>query len=364
MDDCFDLSILDTGRLSRALAIARCGYDLAIEPLSCTKLRKLMDFRARLASAIDGTGQRPTNSELSAFGQKLFNSIIQGKVKKIYDRLPHSHIRLQIYSDLSDLQALPWEYMRESAQSAAPDVLRSIVRIVPTIGVSVPRPLKLTQRKLQLLFVQSEPIDQGPVEWDQIKQAIESDFKVLPDSLKMTIVQAATRQSLLDALDGKRFDIFHFAGHGEVAPDGTGQLLLRDLKTRKSDPVPARELAPILIDRGLRFVMLSACNTSAGDFTREFAVVAKSLVEAGISAVVANQFPVNNTVAAAFARAFYNDLLRNGDLDLATTNGRKELAFNKASLANDVARFEWGIPTLYRHAGATKVIRPIKVHDL
>jgi len=358
MDDCFDLAILGTGRPSRVIAIARCGYDFAIESLSYTKLKKLMDFRSRLESAITGTGKTPTKDELSAFGQKLFEYSVQGKVKKIYDRLPFSHIRLQIYSDLADLQALPWEYMKESEQSSAPNSIRSIVRIVPTIGIPAQAPLKLNKKKLQLLFVQSEPIDQGPVEWNQIKDAIENDFKVLRDSLQMTVVPAATRQSLFDALKGKQFDILHFVGHGEVEPDGTGKLILRDLKTGKSDSVSASELAPLLTDIRLRLVVLSACSSSSGDFTKEFAVVAKSLVEAGIPAVVANQFPINNTVAVAFARTFYEALLRTGDLDLATKEGRKILALlNKSSSSDDRARFEWGIPTLYRHAGVTKVLR-------
>ena len=100
--------------------------------------------------------------------------------------------------------------------------------------------------------------------------------------------------------------------------------------------------------------MLSACNTSAGDFTKAFAVVAKTLVECGVPAVVANQFPITNSIAAIFAGAFYKKLLDCGDVDLATTRGRASLMF-VSSLPSGSARFEWGIPTLYRHIGANRV---------
>jgi hypothetical protein len=103
-------------------------------------------------------------------------------------------------------------------------------------------------------------------------------------------------------------------------------------------------------------VVLSVCNTAAGDFSKSYAVVAKTLVESGVPAVVANQFEITNKNAALFAGAFYAELLNSGDIDRAITKGRVELDFG-GRLPNNVARIDWGIPTLYRHLGAARTFK-------
>lgn len=357
MSDCFELSILDTGSVASAIAVARCGYDLAIESLSCEQLKDLTEFRSCLAAAAEGAAKRPTAQQLIQFGQMLFNFTVQASVKSIYDRLPDSHIRLQILSNRADLQALPWEYIQQPGITPGPNSQRSVVRIVPTIGVEPPEPIKLG-KTVQLLFVYSDPIDQDAVDWPDIKATIEREFSArLPNNFKIDVVPGATCDALFSALDGKDYDILHFAGHGDIASDGTGRLLLKDLRTKRSDPLSAAKLGMVLRSKKLRLVVLSACSTSAGDFTKEFAVVAETLVASGVPAVVANQFPITNSIAATFAGAFYNELLRSGDVDQAATNGRIRLAF-EGDLPGGAARFEWGIPTVYRHIGAARVLMP------
>jgi len=339
---------------SHAIAVARCGYDLAIEPLACDQINSLIDFRARLAAAAEGAGQRPTADQLIQFGHMLFTFTVRRTIETIYNRLPNSHIRLHIYSNRPDLQALPWEYLQQPGTTPGPNSLRSVVRIVPTIGVEPQDPLKL-DKALRMLFVYAEPVDQTAVAWLDIKESIEREFQVrLPDNFQLDLVQGATRQSLFDALDTKPYDVLNFAGHGELASDGTGHLLLKDFKTQKSDPISASQLGLLLRNKNLRLLMLSACSTSGGDFAKEFAVLAKTVVQSGVPAVVANQFPVTNSIAAKFAGAFYKELLRSGDVDQATTNGRIALAF-EPPLPGGAARFEWGIPTVYRHVGAAQI---------
>ena len=164
MEDHFELSILDSGDPSRAIAVARSGYDLAIESVPCEQLKTLTEFRSRLAAAAEGAGQRPTAQQLIQFGQMLFNFTVQQAVNTIYNRLPNSHIRLQIYSNRPEIQALPWEYMQQPGMIPGPNSLRSVVRIVPTIGVHLPDPIKLG-KTVRMLFVYAEPIDQDAVSW-------------------------------------------------------------------------------------------------------------------------------------------------------------------------------------------------------
>jgi CHAT domain-containing protein len=103
----------------------------------------------------------------------------------------------------------------------------------------------------------------------------------------------------------------------------------------------------------LRLVVLSACNTATGNFAKEFATVAQTLVESGIPAVVANQFEIRSEKAALFTSGFYSELVKTGDVDKATTGGRLALK-NGTQPVDGVASIDWGIPTLYRHLGGAR----------
>jgi hypothetical protein len=73
MTDEFELSILDSGEQARAIAVARYGYDMAIESLSNLQLQALFDFHTRLSAAAAGRAPvRPTATELEEFGKQLF----------------------------------------------------------------------------------------------------------------------------------------------------------------------------------------------------------------------------------------------------------------------------------------------------
>jgi CHAT domain-containing protein len=166
--------------------------------------------------------------------------------------------------------------------------------------------------------------------------------------------------TLTQELLAKPYDILHFNGHGEIVTDANGheqgQLLLVDGRTGKSQPLSAEKLAVLVTGKNLQLVILSACNSSRGDFAKSYAVIAQGLVDRGVPAVVANQFPVTNSVAATFAAGLYHGLLRTGDIDQAVSDGRLVLSMQPTIGLN--ASIEWGIPTLYRHVGASKLFEP------
>jgi hypothetical protein len=112
------------------------------------------------------------------------------------------------------------------------------------------------------------------------------------------------------------------------------------------------QLCNLLEGRGIRLVVLSACETAAGDFASDFSVMADGLVRCGIPAVVANQFPVDDGTVAKFVGALYQELLQSGDIDLAVSEGRVTLALELESV------IDWGIPTLYRHVNSSQVFAP------
>lgn len=358
MDDSLDLSILDSGMPGYAVGLARAGPDLALAWIPFgAELQNLIDFRKRIEDAIYGKSRAPKAKELSDFGKQLFDFVIRDDIRMLYDRLPNTHIRLHILSNQADLQMLPFEYLQEPKRPAGPSRLRSVVRIVPTVGMLPPQPLAVD--RLRVLFVSSDPVDQGAVSWAEVKARIEKTFQLFapPGRIDFEAVEGIDRRTLLELIKVRDFDVFHFSGHGDVDANGKGRIILTNRKTQVSDPLPVDALTQMLSGRDLKLVILSACDTAAGDFRDNFAVTAEALVRSGIPAVVANQLPVPDDSVATFVGPLYESILRTGDIDLAMSEGRIALATQLVP-HGDEAIVEWGIPTLYRHFACTKLYLP------
>src|SRR5262249_13605136 len=240
---------------------------------------------------------------------------------KIYARLPtDTLVRISILSNNAELQTLPWEYLQDPSQAPGPWLVRSVVRIIPTINIEMPQPLTLANlnRKLKILFAFADPVDQDPVSWPDVKNAVERALLArIPQSQFELKVIDANPKDLAETLSAEQFDIFHFSGHGIVDEEGKGQLLLLNRATNKSIPYSSEKLSMALRSRGIRLVILSACYTATGDFADKFDVTAMALIKSGIPAVVANQFPVPDSTVATFIKPLYEELLRSGDIDRA-----------------------------------------------
>ncbi len=83
--------------------------------------------------------------------------------------------------------------------------------------------------------------------------------------------------------------------------------------------------------RGLRLVLLNACEGSRTGQADPFAGVAQTLVQQGIPAVVAMQFEISDTAAIAFAQAFYTGLADGQPIDVALTHARVAISAWRAA---------------------------------
>lgn len=356
MSDALDLVILDSGSTAAAVVYARCGSDVATArlPLDSVELHYLDDFRRTIERALYGEDEKPTSQQLDEFGVRLFQYLIRDEVLKLYNGLPKTYIRVLVLSDCPSIQAIPWEYFQEPGQSHA---LRSVVRVVKTIGVPAPPALDPSTH-LRVLFAYANPNDQeARVDWEGVRLSIDQTLRSRHgDKYTLDIINAVTRSALTDAVNAKDYDVFHFSGHGTVV-GGVGRLIL-DNGNRNSSYITGPELSDTLSQRSIRLVILSACHGASGNFAEDFSVIAKTLVERGIPAVVANQMPVYNETMAPFVGTLYVNLLNNGDLDLAVQRGRLAIKdkFEDDSLAPvKDANLDWGVPTLYRHISAAQM---------
>ena len=363
MQDTLEIAILGAEPKKNAVVLARFGTDMAIESLPVgIDLDALMSFRDHVDQALHSLKERPPRTDLKDFGNNLFKYVMRGGVQRIYDKLPtDALVRLSILSNSQDLQSLPWEYMQDPEQAAGPWLIRSVVRIVPTVGTKPREPLRLgdLKRKLKILFAFADPVDQDPVSWPAVKDAVERAFaaRIPSNNFDLKVIDANPKD-LAEALQASDYDIFHFSGHGTVDDKGAGQLLLMDRSTNKSIPFSAETLSMALRNRGIRLVILSACYTASGSFADKFDVTAIALINSGVPAVVANQFPVPDSTVATFIKPLYDELLKSGDIDRAVNEARYLLAIDPALTQGSSASLEWGIPTLYRHMAGSRILEP------
>jgi CHAT domain len=347
--DLLELSILDSYSKSWAIGLGRHGSDIAIAriPLD-TELRELQTFSDNLFDVLRGRGRgkKPEAPEVMDFGRKLFSFLIRDDIKSLYGRLPDTHVSLKILSNHGALRQLPWEYLQEPGRQC-PRNGRSVVRIIPTIGLSAPDPLPKA-KLAKILFVSADPIGIPGVSWEDIEQTLRRTYTARLGGLDLKVVEGSTRQSLLDVIQQGQFDVVHFSCHGEVV-NGEGRLILVDRRNQKPDYILASELGRLLSNRGIRLVVLSACESSAATPALTFSNIAETLIQQGIPAVVANQAPVLNQTVAAFVGALYQELLGSGNIDMAVTAGRIALSMDLRESP------EWGIPTLHRLYGAAQM---------
>jgi hypothetical protein len=355
--DCLDVMILGTGKSDSAIGYARHNSDVFISEIPGGKnLQALLDFTERIRKAVaPGTPGRPSESELNAFGNDLFDFCFANELRDVYKALPSSHIRLQFLTCHNEMKSVPWEFMQEPKKTPGPRRVRSIVRIVPSFGKDVLSP-KPRGQKIKVLLVASYPINQDRVSWDDISRRIGRSLQPFTEFIVLEKCVPGTWADFTKALRIFQPDVVHFSGHGSAGKKET-QLLFMKPDTNDTEAKGAADIVPALRDRGIRLVVLSACETSTRPraLQEEFLVLAETLVNEGISAVVANQLPVRDDTVAAFVGPLYQKLFETGDIDLAVAEGRQNYF---SALQNDspAANLEWGIPTLHRHIAGAKIL--------
>jgi hypothetical protein len=344
---------------ANAVVLARCVNDTAIEYLPINRaLQDLLDYGRMLGSVIAGKSPRPPSNELDKYGIRLFEALFNGSILTLYNKLAADAVSIQILSDRADIREIPWEYMLTPNCRPAPHRNRSVVRVQVTCnGNTCPAP-KQFDKKVNVLFVSADPIDQAGVSWEDVLATINSSFTAqLGPGVSIRVIAGATRLALMHAIRAESFDVFHFFGHGDVR-GGVGHLVLQDLKTGRSEFLSASDLAIAFAGTEVRLAILSACLSGAGKFSDDFSVMATALIATGIPAVVANQYPIPYKSISPFVASLYASLIKKGDIDAAVAEGRAALAVMLNGPTGRDAVVEWGIPTLYRLANARQLFAP------
>ncbi len=270
-------------------------------------------------------------------------------------------IRLRLQIRPVPLQQLPWEYTWVATQQAKDErsnflVLNPKISIVRHPAISEPLPpLPMGERQnLRLLATMANPRTPGVdlLNLGKEKRLLENVFRqVRAPGITLEwepIIDNLDAAALGEGLAQKP-DLFHFSGHGKyLEEEQEGSLVLvENSRAQKRSPayIQAGVLAKMLSQGGVRLAYLGACESSRVGGVSPWTGIAPALIAAGVPVVVANQYRIDDDMAAVFSRAFYSSLFSGLTVDEAMTAGR--IAVFAQSGEDGV---QWGVPTLYLRA--------------
>jgi hypothetical protein len=286
------------------------------------------------------------------FGQQLFETVFAGPVgvslRRSQDLAQQQGAGLRIRLRLTaapELALLPWEYLY-SPEERRFLVLSDYTPLVRYLELGRPAPpLKITP-PLRLLVMVSDPTDLSPRlqverEYAQLQEAVAE----LQERNGVTIQRIpATLSALQRELRRGEYHLFHFIGHGWYDNETSEAGLVLEDGQGRSQRIDATRLGILLQDhRPLRLALLNACEGARGAQGEPFAGVAQHLVQQGLPAVIAMQFPISDRAAILLAHEFYGALADGLAVDTALIQARKAIY-----LENSV--MEWGTPALFSRA--------------
>lgn len=288
---------------------------------------------------------------LKEFGKKLYKTIFPPNIDMHFNqteavaRSQQQKIRTRLTIEPDTLATLPWEFLYREERgyflAVNPDTVLSHYLDLP-----MPSELSGKQKKpFHLLIIIAAPTDQSPLdpeEWERIiLQALHVPLE--QQLLTVTVVKHATYEQIRNALLPKQPHIIQFVGHG-IYSDGKGYLALVDGKTNKTWEVDDTSFANIFLGSSdkLRLVSLATCESAKSESPRSFLGIAPQIVQRGVPAVVAMQYPVLISTAEIYLDNFYTAVAARKPIDWAVQDARKAIAIKKGADNREFAN-----PVLY-----------------
>jgi formylglycine-generating enzyme required for sulfatase activity len=285
-------------------------------------------------------------------GESLFDAVFAGDVytcfamSREWARDHSKGLRIRLHIEVPEFHDYPWELLYNSktkqflALSNDTPIVRYFELPFPEHPILVEMPIKIL---VMIASPEGFPALNVDAEWNRLENAFEA--LIQRGLVKLERLQRPTLGELQKALRRDQFHIFHFIGHGKfVVHTQDGVLLMEDELTGRGRPVSGQYLGVLLHDhQWLRMVVLNACEGARTSQSDPYAGVAQTLVQQGVPAVVAMQFPIFEEAAIEFAHEFYGAIADGLPVDASISEARKAIF----TTGNET---EWATPVLFMNA--------------
>jgi hypothetical protein len=342
-------------KMSMNVALLTAGGKAAVLEAECQVSRIELD---KLLGSIDSGRFGP--AALTELGQTLGTLALPEVVRAELTRSRSRH--LVVVHDLAAAR-LPWEALRLGhwIPAMAGGLSRRYVAADLAIGRWAEHRGRQHELSLLLLVDPTSDLPGAADEAERIGQLAAADPRVRVTRIAKAQV---TREAVLERLRSEEFDVIHYAGHAFFDPAAPGEsgIVCADGTLRALDLLNLRSLPPLLFFNACEAGRLRRAPARARtrkprhDVRRALGNAvgfAEAFMRYGVANFVGTYWPVGDSSAATFARAFYELLLSGAPLGDALLAGRKAV---KASGSVDWADYiHYGDPRfrIKEHAGPT-----------
>ena len=317
------------------------------DPGQVTAYGRIIAMHERIRSYTnDARGSLPDDEELIRFGSDLFETLLQGNVRRLYDEArTRERRRLDIIftSMIPWIAEKPWEFAFDTDRETF--LGTEEIHFVRNVLTSIPAdPIRRTPGPLRILVASAQPVGFGRLSIEQEVAVIRRGFEPLVEAglASVEVIARTTPSDLHGYLSTGEYQVVHFIGHGVYDEERREGALIFETERGREYPLGERDARGVFCGRGLSLVFLNACESGRGgraDFNKG---IAQSLVQHGLPAVVANQYTVLDSSATAFAQHFYWCLGQGMPLGQAAREAR--IAVNYSLNGEPI---DWAIPVLY-----------------
>ena len=298
------------------------------------------------------------------FGAQLFTALFAGAVGTCWRQslaLAEREgkgllLRLRL-DEVPELAALPWEYLYDPVRQHYL-VLTGQTPVVRYLSLPAAEAPMTVEGPLHILVLTADAADYARLNIAAEEARLRTALQPLEAQGRVAVTWLAngTLADLRRALRRGDHHILHFIGHGWFEQEGSytdNGLLLVD-EEGSGLKVGAETLGMHLHNhRALRLAFLNACEGArlAGDEGEPFGGVAQQLVQQGLPAVIAMQFPISDRAAIELTRAFYTSLAVGNPVDAALTTARGDVYAQESVM-------EWGTPVLFMRSANGRLWSP------
>jgi len=389
---------------SRACATARVSFDLKIDgqrkveskrfdfkspfgPIEFDEITWYLEEFYRWPVGVFKTRAEKTEKKLPVLGKALYESILNHPVAndvvnawKVCANERDLRFSVMVDKELptgadeeeckkaekaaTQLLSIPWELLHDKnaylAQGAKPIGIKRRLPNRENMDVAI------AKLPVRILLVSARPEDDSAGYIDHRASAIPLITAVEnlgTELVSLTACSPATFPAMMEEIkkahDARNpYDVVHFDGHGVYDEQtGLGALCFEapedkdKLYDRRSKLIDAGELGKNLNEYRIPIMFLEACQTAKTE-EKPTASVAVTLLEKGITSVIAMTHSVLVTTASKFVETFYEEIAHGARVGKAVLDAQYNLSTDtyrgKIPGAGDLHLQDWFVPVLYQ----------------
>ncbi|NEP83369.1 MAG: CHAT domain-containing protein [Okeania sp. SIO3B3] len=302
-----------------------------------------------------GSNKLDSQKMFTYFGNYLFSALLQpvvGHFEVAYKKIDPNQtniLRIRIVFEgvggptqlTSQIINLPWEFLYYAGDNNT--FLGTHPRVALSYGYQtwLNNPIDgyaVREPRLRVLFVHCHPSALDEVGFTRLVEKTLTELN-LNNTVEVNQLNNPKLYRLFKEISDKPPDVLHFLGHGKP-----GQLALGDLKDGETYWLTDKSLSDLQQGRGVKLVVLQACEGASPSEELAFTGTAAELVKNHIPAVIAFRYPISQSLAWNFVRTLYHELAAGKPVDVSVQAGRRELAMREEQ---SHASRNFGAPVLW-----------------